>query len=173
MAPSDPLGASACTRVVAYSTDMVKRDELPHSVLDFATEEWKDKVAFVPTSGAFQQQIIAIKLLKERDAALDWLKGLKAYGQAYSGNMAALQAIVDPVAEYQLRSGVKSPFPLKPFNQLEANDITPGIGAALALLALELMRELTAPPFASMLVLVSAVPVYVFARRTLNAQEIA
>src|SRR3546814_10043589 len=71
------LGVSARCRVIVYNTDMVNKDELPSSVLDMATEKWKGRVAFVPTSGSFQEQIIAIKLTKGRQAALDWLKGLK------------------------------------------------------------------------------------------------
>jgi iron(III) transport system substrate-binding protein len=193
-------GISARSRVVAYNTKMINSNKLPASVLDFATEAWKGKVAYVPTSGAFQEQIIAISLLKGRAATLEWLKGLKAYGQQYNGNMAALravesgeiatalindyywyslasefgsenlssaifhqgnqdpgalitlsaagvlkssksmeaaqnllsfmvsaagqQAVVDSVAEYPLRAGVESPYPLKPFDELDAPDIT-------------------------------------------------
>jgi len=87
------LGTSIRCRVVAYNTGMIKESELPASVLDFATEVWKDRIAFVPTSGAFLQQIVAIKLMKGRDAALDWLKGLKQYGRAYNNNGAAMKAV--------------------------------------------------------------------------------
>ncbi len=86
-------GITARCRVVAYNKKMVKESDLPPSVLDFATAKWQDKVAFVPTSGAFQEQIIAIKLLKGRPAALEWLKGLKKYGRIYNGNMAAMRAV--------------------------------------------------------------------------------
>lgn len=87
------IGASARCRVIAYNKDLIKESELPKSVLDFAHELWKGKFAFVPTSGAFQEQIIAIKLMKGRDAALDWLKGLKKYGAQYNGNSAAMKAV--------------------------------------------------------------------------------
>jgi iron(III) transport system substrate-binding protein len=87
------IGASARCRVVAYNKAMVAEKDLPPSVLDFATPAWKDKVAYVPTSGAFQEQIVAIELLKGREAALAWLKGLKAYGRRYNGNAAAMKAV--------------------------------------------------------------------------------
>lgn len=87
------LGVSARCRVIVYNTGMVKESELPPSILDMATEKWKGKVAFVPTSGSFQEQIIAIKLTKGRQAALDWLKGLKKYGTIYNGNTAAMKAV--------------------------------------------------------------------------------
>src|SRR5690606_28740588 len=86
-------GVSARCRVVAYNRKMVNPAELPASVLDMATESWKDKVGFVPTSGAFQEQLIAIKLLNGREAALNWLKGLKKFGRIYNGNMAAMKAV--------------------------------------------------------------------------------
>lgn len=86
-------GISARSRIVAYNKNMISPDELPASVLDFATEAWNGKVAYVPTSGAFQEQIIAIEILKGRAAAVQWLEGLKAYGQAYNGNMSALRAV--------------------------------------------------------------------------------
>ncbi|MFA7436619.1 extracellular solute-binding protein [Castellaniella sp.] len=86
-------GVTARSRVTVYNRNLVQESELPASILDMATEAWKDRVGFVPTSGAFQQQIIAIKLLKGREAALDWLKGLKKYGRIYNGNMAAMRAV--------------------------------------------------------------------------------
>jgi iron(III) transport system substrate-binding protein len=194
------VGASARSRVVVFNKSMIEENDLPDSVLDFASDKWKGKVAFVPTSGAFQEQVIAISRLKGRDAALDWLKGLKEYGAIYNGNGAAMKAveageiatalinnyywfslaaergadkmhsalyymghkdpgalitvsaagilkstrnleaaqkfmaflvseggqaaIADSVAEYPLRPGVKSPFALKPFDELDPPDVT-------------------------------------------------
>ncbi|HEX2519006.1 MAG TPA: extracellular solute-binding protein, partial [Castellaniella sp.] len=86
-------GVSARCRVTVFNRDMAKESELPASIMDMATQAWKGRVGFVPTSGSFQEQIIAIKLLKGRDAALNWLKGLKEYGQIYNGNMAAMRAV--------------------------------------------------------------------------------
>jgi iron(III) transport system substrate-binding protein len=208
------VSASARCRVVVFNKGMIKDSDLPASVLDFATAAWKDKVAFVPTSGAFQEQIVAIEKLKGRDAALNWLKGLKQYGRIYNGNGAAMkavergeiatalvnnyywfalakengeanmksgvhymrnkdpgalitvsaagvlksskklkqaqqflafmvsapgqQAIVDSVAEYPVRPGIKSPWALKPFTELEPPAITPDdLGDAASALKLE------------------------------------
>ncbi len=208
------LGASLRSRVVAYNKAMVKESEFPASVLDFATEAWKGKIAYVPTSGAFQEQIVAISQLKGRDAAFNWLKGLKAYGRSYNGNGAAMkaveageiaaalinnyywfavakevgdakmksalfyfghkdpgalitvsaagilksskkqeaaqkflafmvsaagqQAIVDSVAEYPVRAGIKSPYALKPFSELDPPPVTPDdLGDAADALVLE------------------------------------
>ena len=40
----------------------------------------KIKIGYVPTSGAFLEQVVAITKLKGKDAALKWLKGLKENG---------------------------------------------------------------------------------------------
>lgn len=87
------LGVSARCRVVAYNRDLVRESELPKSVLDFAGPAWEGRVAYVPTSGAFQEQIVAIEQLQGRDAALAWLKGLEAHGRRYNGNSAAMRAV--------------------------------------------------------------------------------
>lgn len=86
-------GVTARCRVTAFNKSMIKEGDLPDSVLDMATPAWKGRVAFVPTSGAFQQQIVAISSLKGRDAALNWLKGLKRYGEVYGSNKAAMAAV--------------------------------------------------------------------------------
>lgn len=207
------IGVTARSRVTVYNKSMVTAADLPASVMEMATETWKDRVGFVPTSGAFQEQIIAIKLLLGRDAALGWLKGLKQYGRIYNGNMAAMRAVergeiatalvnnyywyivatevgadnmksglhyagpkdpgglitcsaagvlktarhadaaqqllafmasqpgqeamVDTVAEYPLRARVKSPFDLKPFDQLQPPEVFPAdLGDASDALAL-------------------------------------
>lgn len=208
------LSASMRSRVVAYNKAMVKESEFPGSVLGFANESWKDRIAYVPTSGAFQEQIIAIERMKGREAALNWLKGLKAHGRSYNGNGAAMkaveageiaaalvnnyywfsvakevgdakmksalfyfghkdpgalitvsaagilksskkqeaaqkfltfmvsadgqQAIVDSVAEYPIRPGIKSPYALKPFAELDPPPVTPDdLGDAADALVLE------------------------------------
>ena len=212
----DWMATSARTRVVAYDKAKLKPGDLEPSVLNYATEKWAGKVGFVPTSGAFQEQIVAIAKLKGRDAALAWLKGLKKYGKAYNKNAAALngvergevevalinnyywyalakekglknmasalnyvghkdagalitfsgigilkaskkqalaqkfvaflaspqgqQVIVNDVAEYSLNPKIKSPFDLKPFNELNPPNVSPAdLGDAHE--ATELIRE--------------------------------
>ncbi|MEO6986785.1 MAG: iron ABC transporter substrate-binding protein [Paralcaligenes sp.] len=89
----DWVAISARVRVVAYNKAKVKPADLEPSVLNYASQKWAGKVGFVPTSGAFQEQIVAIIKLKGRDAALEWLKGLKKYGKIYNKNGAALKGV--------------------------------------------------------------------------------
>ena len=48
---------------------MLTPEQLPHSVMDFATPAWKGRVAFAPKDG-FQEQVMAIQHMKGRDAAV-------------------------------------------------------------------------------------------------------
>lgn len=87
------MGITARTRVVAFNPKLIAEKDLPKSVLEFAEPQWQGKVGFVPTSGAFQEQAVAIIKLHGRDAAEEWLTGLRAFGKVYSNNMVALKAV--------------------------------------------------------------------------------
>lgn len=87
------IGVSARCRVVAYNVDMIAASALPKTVMDFGLPEWNGRVGFVPTSGEFQAQTLAIVKLRGRDAALGWLKGLRDNGRVYNGNVAAVQGV--------------------------------------------------------------------------------
>lgn len=87
------VGLLARSRVLAYNPELIKEDELPTSVQDLTESEWKDKFAFVKTSGAFQKQLSAMIKLEGRDTAKAWLEGLKENGKVYRHNKAALDAV--------------------------------------------------------------------------------
>jgi iron(III) transport system substrate-binding protein len=86
------IGGSVRTRVVAYNKAMIRPDQLPHSVLDFAAPAWKGRFAYAPKDG-FQEQIMAIQHIKGRDAALAWLRGLRENGRMFNGNSAGFRAM--------------------------------------------------------------------------------
>lgn len=87
------VGLLARSRVLAYNPELINEDELPTSVQDLTESEWKDKFAFVKTSGAFQKQLSAMIKLEGRDTAKAWLEGLKENGKVYRHNKAALDAV--------------------------------------------------------------------------------
>ena len=87
------IGVTARVRVVAYNPKLIDEKDLPETVLEFAQPQWQGKVGFVPTSGAFQEQAVAIIKLHGREAAEEWLTGLRAFGKTYTNNMVALKAV--------------------------------------------------------------------------------
>lgn len=89
----DWIALSGRSRVVVFDNKKLSEKEMEKSVLDYATPKWKDRIAYVPTSGAFLEQVVAITKLNGEDAALNWLKGLKENGKLYANNKVALQAV--------------------------------------------------------------------------------
>ncbi|AZC22274.1 extracellular solute-binding protein [Pseudomonas sessilinigenes] len=87
------IGITARVRVVAFNPKLIAEKDLPTSVLEFSQPQWQGKIGFVPTSGAFQEQAVAIIKLHDMDAAEEWLTGLRAFGKIYSNNMVALKAV--------------------------------------------------------------------------------
>lgn len=87
------MGVTARVRVAAYNPKLIDEKDLPKSVLGFAGPEWQGKIGFVPNSGEFQEQAVAVIRLNGRDAAEEWLTGLRAFGKTYSNNIVALKAV--------------------------------------------------------------------------------
>ncbi len=73
----DWVGVLARENVLVFNKDMIKEAELPASLLDLAKPEWKGKLAIAPTDADFLPLVGAVEALKGRQAALDWLKGLR------------------------------------------------------------------------------------------------
>ena len=87
------LGVTTRVRVLAYNPELVSAAELPKSVLEVAEPEWAGKIAFVPSSGEFVGQTAAVIRLNGREAAEEWLTGLKAFGSTYTNNVVAMKAV--------------------------------------------------------------------------------
>ena len=89
----DWVALSGRSRVVVYDHTKLSEKDMEKSVLDYATPKWKDKIGYVPTSGAFLEQVVALSKMKGDKVALNWLKGLKENGKLYAKNSVALQAV--------------------------------------------------------------------------------
>lgn len=87
------LGITTRVRVLAYNPELVSEDELPATVLEVAEPQWAGKIAFVPSSGEFVGQTAAVIRLNGREAAEEWLTGLKAFGATYTNNVVAMKAV--------------------------------------------------------------------------------
>ncbi len=92
-AGKDWVATSGRARVVVFDPKKIKESELAASVLDYAKTEWKGRIGFVPSSGAFLEQVITITKLKGKDEAKAWLTGLKENGKEYAKNSVALEAV--------------------------------------------------------------------------------
>jgi iron(III) transport system substrate-binding protein len=87
------LAVLARQNVLAYNPGVIKEADLPKSLLDFADPAWKDKIAIAPTDADFLPVVGAVIALKGKDAALAWLKGLKANAQIFEDDEAVAAAV--------------------------------------------------------------------------------
>jgi iron(III) transport system substrate-binding protein len=72
------VGVSARVSVMVYNTSALSPAQLPTSVLDLASPQWKGKLALAPTETDFLPVVQSVVLAKGQQAALAWLKGVKA-----------------------------------------------------------------------------------------------
>jgi iron(III) transport system substrate-binding protein len=92
-ADGDWVGVLAREDVLAFNPSMIHEDQLPASLLDLAKPEWKGKVAIAPTDADFLPLVDAVVALKGKQAALDWLKGLKQNAQLFDDDEGVVAAV--------------------------------------------------------------------------------
>lgn len=100
------VGVSARVSALVYNTSNVHPAELPGSVLELASPQWKGKVGFAPSETDFQPLVTAIIKLDGKVAAENWLRGLQRNGTVYSDNETVVtqvnngQSDVGPINHY-------------------------------------------------------------------------
>ncbi len=92
-ANGDWIGVLARENVLAFNPSMIQENQLPASLMDLAKPEWKGKVAIAPADADFLPLVTAVVQLKGRDAALSWLKGLKANAQIFDDDEGVVAAV--------------------------------------------------------------------------------
>ena len=87
------VGVLARENVLAYNTGMITPGDLPKSLLDLAEPAWKGKVAIAPSDNDFLPVVNAVLVTKGHDAALAWLRGLKANAQIFDDDEGVVAAV--------------------------------------------------------------------------------
>jgi iron(III) transport system substrate-binding protein len=87
------VGVLARENVLAYNTGMIAANQLPASLFDLARPAWKGKVAIAPSDNDFLPLVNAVLVTKGHDAALAWLKGLKANAQIFDDDEGVVAAV--------------------------------------------------------------------------------
>ena len=87
------LGVLGRDSVLAYHPQQIAETALPASLLDFAAPAWKGRVGFAATDADALPLIGAIAALKGREAALAWLRGMKANAKFYDDDEAVIAAV--------------------------------------------------------------------------------
>jgi iron(III) transport system substrate-binding protein len=89
----DWMGVAGRSTVFAYNPQQLQASALPVSIMDLSGGAWKDKFGIAPSGADFQAIVSAVVVLEGADAALAWLKGLKANARIYTGNGAIMRAV--------------------------------------------------------------------------------
>ncbi|MBW4022770.1 MAG: iron ABC transporter substrate-binding protein [Proteobacteria bacterium] len=89
----DWVGVLARENVLAYNKGMIAPDQLPQSLMDLAKPAWKGKVAVAPSDNDFLPVVKAVLVAKGHDAALAWLRGLKANAKIYDDDEGVVAAV--------------------------------------------------------------------------------
>ncbi|GAA1087974.1 iron ABC transporter substrate-binding protein [Tsukamurella spumae] len=86
-------GIAARSTVLVYDKRKLTPEQLPKSMTDLASPEWKGRWSASPSGADFQAIVSAYLQLKGEQATKDWLAAMKAGATAYKGNGAAMKAV--------------------------------------------------------------------------------
>jgi iron(III) transport system substrate-binding protein len=90
------VGLTGRARVIAYDERELKPRDLPRSVFDVPTGEWKGRVGWAPTNPSFESFVTAMRRLHGEDRARTWLEDMVANDtRAYPNNIAVRDAIAN------------------------------------------------------------------------------
>jgi iron(III) transport system substrate-binding protein len=87
------VGVALRVCALVYNPSRLSASQLPSSVLDLAQPQWKGKVAISPTDSDFPPQVGAVIAKYGQQAALSWLKGLKANSSLYQDEESTVAAV--------------------------------------------------------------------------------
>ncbi|WP_433064029.1 iron ABC transporter substrate-binding protein [Dactylosporangium sp. CS-033363] len=87
------IGIAARSTVLAYNPTLITEADLPKSIMDLQDPKWKNRYGAAPKGADFQAIVSAMLELKGEAATSAWLAALKANGQAFTGNTAAMKAV--------------------------------------------------------------------------------
>ena len=87
------VGIAARSTVFAYNTSALKQADLPKSLLDLASANWKGRWAASPNGADFQAIVSALLELKGEEVTAKWLKAMKENGKPFQGNNAAMKGV--------------------------------------------------------------------------------
>jgi len=87
------VGIARRISALAYDPSLVSAGSLPKSVLELAQPQWKGKVAIAPTDSDFPPLVGAVIAAYGRQAAINWLAGLKRNAQLYQDDESVVAAV--------------------------------------------------------------------------------
>jgi iron(III) transport system substrate-binding protein len=87
------LGVLARQNVLAWNPALIRRQDLPRSLLALADPQWKGKVAIAPSDADFLPVVGAVIHTEGKAKALAWLDGLRRNAKIYQDDEAVVAAV--------------------------------------------------------------------------------
>jgi iron(III) transport system substrate-binding protein len=87
------VGVALRVSALAYNPSLISPSQLPARVLDLAQPQWKGKVAIAPTDSDFVPLVGAVIAAYGKQAAVNWLRGLKANAALYQDDESVVAAV--------------------------------------------------------------------------------
>ena len=111
---------SGRARTIIYNTDAIDpATDLPPSILDFTSEEWKGRVGWAPRNGSFQAFVTSLRLQLGDDAARNWLEDMRENDvRDYPNNV----SIVAAAAQGEVDVGFVNHYYLERFLEEQGQD---------------------------------------------------
>jgi iron(III) transport system substrate-binding protein len=86
-------GVALRVSCLVYDPARISRSQLPSSILDLATPQWKGKVAIAPLDSDFAPVVGAVIATHGKEAASNWLAGLKRNAAIYQDDESVVAAV--------------------------------------------------------------------------------
>ena len=97
------VAVSGRARVLAYSSNRVKKETLPTSVFDLTDPRFKGKIGWSPSNASFQSFVTAMRKVHGEEKTKQWLVAMKANApHAFPSNTPIIQAIMSGEVDYGL-----------------------------------------------------------------------
>ena len=97
------LATSGRARVLAFSPDRIRPEELPDSIFDLTDRSYKNRVGWAPANASFQAFVTAIRHTCGNPKTRQWLSRMKDNGaRSYHKNTAIIRGIADGEIDFGL-----------------------------------------------------------------------
>jgi len=87
------VGVAARSTVFVYNPAKLGSGQLPKSLLDLQSPQWRGRWGAPPAKADFQAIVAALLELRGKAATEQWLTAMKAHAVAYNDNIATLRAV--------------------------------------------------------------------------------
>jgi iron(III) transport system substrate-binding protein len=113
------IGTSGRARVIAWSTDRLKQEDVPTSVFDLTRPEYRGRVGWAPANASFQLFVTAMRHRYGEQETRAWLEAMKSNDvRDYPKNRPVIQAIADGEIDF----GLVNHYYLKGFQRDQGED---------------------------------------------------